>query len=621
MFAEFHFLRPIWLLALFPALVIGLLLYWFRREQSPWHSLIAAHLQPVLLSTKQALQKQPMLLPTLLLCWLISVVALAGPSWHKLPQPAFALKKATVLVLDMSMSMRATDMLPDRLTQQRFKALDLAQQLKEGELGLLSFAGDAFIIAPLTPDHNNISLLIPDLQPEIMPVQGSNLLAALQQADKLLTQAGYPRGDVVVFTDGFDDNSYLAIQKLLNNWPHRLSILGFGTTDGAPIKLANGELLKNGQGAVVLPKLPQQQLASLAKRHGGIYANASIDGQGLADILAQSPLSALDTAEQLQQIKGDQWQDGAIYLVWLLIPILLWQRRFGAMLTLALFMLPMPQVQANTLQWRDLWQTQQQQAEQDYNAGDFTAAKEKFADPLWQGNAAYRAGDYQTAEQAYRHAATERNTPQSWHNLGNSLAQQQRYADAATAYEQALALQPDMAEAADNAKLMQQLLQQQAADNNSDSEQDKQQDSEQQQSSEQDSEQGSNENTDNNSEQNQDNQQSTEQNNNSSQENAEANASQQKEASEQQQDAEQQALEQQKLAEADDTESSNDEQKQQQAAITEAWPDASPEQQQQLNNLLRKVQDDPALLLRNKMYLEYQKRQHQRLPKGVEQQW
>lgn len=617
MFAEFHFLRPIWLLAIIPVILLALLLYAYRRDQSPWHSLIAPHLQPLLLNSQQALKKQPWLFPSLILCWCISVLALAGPSWQKLPQPAFGLKKATVLVLDMSMSMRATDMAPDRLTQQRFLALDFTKQLKEGELGLLSFAGDAFIIAPLTPDHNNISLLIPDLQPEIMPVQGSNLYAALQQADKLLTQAGYPRGDVVVFTDGFDDNSYNDIQKLLNSWPHRLSILGFGTTEGAPVQLANGELLKNTQGAVILPKVPQQQLASLAKRHGGIYANASIDGQGIKQILAQTPLSALDSAEQLQQIQGDQWQDAAIYLVWLLIPLLLWQRRYGSLLTLVIFILPAPAAQA--IEWRDLWQTQQQQARQDYQNGDFAAAKEKFTDPLWQGNAAYRAGDYQTAEQAFNQAATLTNTAEAWHNLGNSLAQQERYADAAKAYEQALAINPELTAAADNAKLMQQLLEQQqqkqqeqqSNNQSSQSDQDKQQQSGQQEQ-QQNSEQDPAENAEDNSTQSQ--QQSeganAEQDPNNNQAQSEANNAQQ--ANEKEQQARQQDTNKDKASE---------EQMQQQAAISEAWPDATPEQQQQLNNLLRKVQDDPALLLRNKMYLEYQKRQHQRLPKGVVQQW
>lgn len=90
--------------------------------------------------------------------------------------------------MDMSMSMRATDLSPDRFTQARFKALDYIDGIKEGELALVSFAGDAFVISPLTQDHNNVRLLLPELSPDIMPVQGSNLEAALLLADQLLKQ-------------------------------------------------------------------------------------------------------------------------------------------------------------------------------------------------------------------------------------------------------------------------------------------------------------------------------------------------------------------------------------------------------------------------------------------------
>ena len=375
MLTDFHFLRPWWLLALLPALLFVLLLYKYRREHSPWHTLIANHLQPALLGSQLMLKKQPLALPALFICWLITVLALAGPSWQKLPQPALAVKKATVLILDMSMSMRATDMVPDRLTQQRFAALDFSNQLKEGELALLSFAGDAFVISPLTPDHNNIRLLVPDLTPEIMPAQGSNLLAALTQADKLLRQAGYPRGDVVVFTDGYDNNSLRDIQDLLNNWPHRLSILGFGSEDGAPVKLENGELLKNSAGGVVLPRLPQQQLATLARQSGGVYVQALATTEPVSALLDLPPLSALDQADANKQIQGDQWQDNAVYLVWLLLPLALWLHKRGA-LTVFVLVLFMPKVEA--FEWSDLWQTQQQKAQQAYQQGDYATAEAAY---------------------------------------------------------------------------------------------------------------------------------------------------------------------------------------------------------------------------------------------------
>ena len=610
MWADFHFLRPWWLLTLVPVLLLCVLLYFYRREQSPWHSVIAPHLQQALLGAQRLLKKQPLALPLLLLCWLISVLALAGPSWQKLPQPAFALKKATVLVLDMSMSMRATDMAPDRLTQLRFAALDYASQLTEGELALLSFAGDAFVISPLTPDHNNIRLLIPDLKPEIMPVQGSNLLAALQQADKLLRQAGYPRGDVVVFTDGYDDNSYREIQDLLNNWSHRLSILGFGSTDGAPVKLESGELLKNASGAVVIPTLPQAQLATLTRRSGGVYAQASITDSGISALLDLAPLTALDQADSSKQIQGDQWQDNAIYLVWLLLPLLLLQRKYSSLLTplLVVCLLPQP---ADAFEWRDLWQTRQQQAEQDYQQGDFSQAQKKFTSPLWQGNAAYRNGDFSAAEQAFRQATEHADSTEAWHNLGNSLAQQQRYEEALAAYQQALAHKADYAPAQQNASLMQQLLQQQQQQEN---QQDKkqQQDGDKQQSSQSDNNNQNEDSADNQSDaQAQSGQQQDEQQEQA--QNTDAQAQQQQQQPHTEQQPEQQAL--------SDSQTDSEANEQQVEAVREAWPNATAEEQQQLDNLLRKVQDDPALLLRNKMYLEYLKRQQQQLPKGAEQQW
>lgn len=604
MLADFHFLRPLWLLSTVPVLLLTMLLYFYRREQSPWHRLIAPHLQQALLGGQQLIKKQPLALPLLLLCWLISSIALAGPSWQKLPQPAYALKKATVLVLDMSMSMRATDMTPDRVTQMRFAALDFTEQLAEGELALLTFAGDAFVISPLTPDHNNIRLLIPDLKPDIMPVQGSNLLAALQQADKLLRQAGYPRGDVVVFTDGFDNNSYRELQDLLNNWPHRLSILGFGSEEGAPVQLENGELLKSATGAVVIPTLPQRQLAALTQRSDGVYMQANNSAEVLDSILTLPPLSALDQADTSKQVQGDQWQDSAIYLVWLLLPLLLLSRKYSSLLCIGIIMVLPPQVEA--VEWRDLWQTRQQQARQDYNEGDYSSAQQKFNQPLWQGNAAYRNGDFKAAEQAFRAAAEQTPTADAFHNLGNSLAQQQRYQQALEAYQQALQQKPDFAPAEQNAALMQQLLQQQEQQKQQNKQEQQQQKGDKQQQQDADSES---------------------QSDNSSESQSDTDAASQQQDGEQPQpdDAgpEQQPQQPQTSESAaepvPDTDTTETEQQQQ--AIHEAWPNATEEEQQQLDNLLRKVQDDPALLLRNKMYLEYLKRQQQRLPTGVDEQW
>ncbi|MDP5141578.1 VWA domain-containing protein [Rheinheimera baltica] len=606
MLSDFHFLRPLWLCAVIPALAFAFMLYFYRREQSPWHHLIAPHLHNALLGGQRLLRKQPLALPLVLICWLVTALALAGPSWQKLPQPAFALKKATVLVLDMSMSMRATDMAPDRLTQMQFAALDFVAQASEGEIALLTFAGDTFIITPLTADPNNIRLLISDLAPEIMPVQGSNMLAALQQADQLLKQAGYPKGDVIVMTDGFDDNSYRDIQDVINNWPHRLSIVGFGTVEGAPVKLKNSTLLKSATGAVVIPKLPQAQLAVLAKSSGGIYVQATTNDDSAEQLLQLPPLIALDEADKQRQIQGDQWHDNAIYLVWLLLPLVLLNQKYSSLLTISVLMLlPHP---ANAVEWRDLWQTKDQQAQQDYREGDFSAAAEKFTDPLWQGNAAYRKGDYVSAERDFKRALELNPSVDALHNLGNSLAQQQRYKEALDAYQQAQQLDNTFAPAKQNAELMQQLLQQQQ----------EQQQQNKQQGENQQSE-GDEQQSDSESQSEKDAGSENEANNSSEQQPSEQDQTS-AETAESKQNTEQQTAEEQAANESDKNidETAPDEHLK---AVHEAWPNASVEEQQQLDSLLRKVQDDPALLLRSKMYQEYLKRQQQRLPKGVDEQW
>lgn len=608
--ADFHLLRPLWLLALVPAFVLWLLLRSYRQQQSAWQRVIAPHLQPLMLSGQLLLKRQPLALPILLLCWLLTVLALAGPSWQKQPQPAFTLNKATVLIVDMSISMRATDMTPDRFSQQRFKALDFIDDLAEGELALISFAGDAFVISPLTPDFNNVRLLLNELKPELMPVQGSNVEAALDQADNLLRQAGQSYGDVVLFTDGFAPGDYAKIMQRLDNWPHRLSVLAFGSEQGAPVQLEDGQLLKDMRGAVVIPKVPLAQLAAITRKGRGSFAVAGSDSSDLNQLLSGINSQYQQQAEQAGQFAGDLWQDNAIYLVWLLLPLALYLAKRAPVLVL-LPLCYLPGTEASV--WRDLWQTPAQQAITDYQQQDYLSAQQKFADPLWQGNAAYRLQDYAGAEQAFNQAVQQQPSADAYANLGNSLAMQQKYEQALASYQQALTLDAEHSQASKNAELIKQLQQQQQ---NQQQQQSKQQNGDQQQDGGQPSadDQESSPESDGSSEDQ--GQSDAEQNNTGEEQTALGQTPEQQQAG---QPAEEQAADQAELAEQQQQQELLDNEQQQ--AIREMWPNANQEEQQQLDNLLRKVQDDPGLLLRNRMNLEYQKRRQHALPKGVVQEW
>lgn len=601
MFADFHFIRPFWLLALLPAALFWCLLRFYRQDSSPWQQLIAPHLQAVVLLGQQLQRTQPWAMPLLAGCWLVSVLALSGPSWQKMPQPALTVPKATVLLMDMSLSMRATDMTPDRLTQQRFKALDLIDQVKEGDLALISYAADAFVISPLTPDHNNIRLQIPTLRPELMPAQGSNVLAAIKLAGELLQQAGYPTGEVILFTDGFDHDSFHDIQQVLNNWPYRLSVLAFGQADGAVVRLENGELLKSRQGAVVVPRVPLSQLQAFAQQGGGTFLQASADNSDLQTLVNRQRDSQAKHQPQ-HTLSGDQWRDNAVYLVWLLLPFALWlARRAPVLVLLPALYLPT----ADAISLRDVWETKQQQAIKDYQQQQFDSAREKFNDPLWQGNAAYRAGHYAAAADAYRQATTRAPSAASWHNLGNALAMQQDYQAALDAYEQALTLQPDDVATQANAALMQQHLEQQRAEQQSGDEQGEDPQAAEPQNGEGDGESSANAAAEDGAQQD-----------SAGQSEAQASDAPQQPAEQQPADAEQQGQEQQ----ASQTEHNPDAEENATSIIEQRWPNATAEEEQALENLLRKVQDDPGILLRNRMQLEYQKRRTQP-SSGARQEW
>lgn len=611
MFSDFHFLRPM-LLLLLP--VVALLAYWLWRYQpnhNAWQAWVSAHLQQLLLTDRQQQRhsRQHFWLALLLLSG--ALLAAAGPSWQKIPQPAFQLNRATVLVMDMSLSMLATDAKPNRLAQAKFKALDFASQLGEGELALVSFAADAFVISPLTPDHNNIKLLLPNLSPEIMPAQGSNVAEALRLADQLLQQAGYPKGDIVLMTDGFSANHYQQLRDQLNQFPHRISVLAFGSAEGAPIQLSSGELLKDQRGQIVLPKVAFTQLRSLAELTGGVYSHNTFDTSDVASLLSLQPLDLLQQSSDKANMMGDQWQDAGVYLTWLLLPLALWLGKRSQLLLLLCCLWQPNTVRAFEFNWQDLWQTKQQQAQTAYQQQDYASARQKFSQPLWQGNAAYRAGDYAAAAEHYR----QDNSAAGQFNLGNSLAQQQQYAEALAAYQQALKQQPDFAKAEQNARLMEKLLaeqqdnqQQQPSDGQ---QQGEQQSGEQQQQQSQSEQQQSGQPQQGEQQQGQDN---AGQQDNPEQANSESAAKQQQEPQPAQ--AKPEPADSQQAAGSEQAEGQP-----QEKAVTQAWPNASAEQTQQLDSLMRKVQDDPALLLRNKMLLEYQKRQQQRLPQGEEQEW
>ena len=615
--ADFHFIRPLWLLAIIALIFALYLLKKYRVNQSGWHQLLPAHLAKILVDGSTKSQSLSLTLPFVI--GLLAIVALAGPTWKKLPQPVYQLARGSVMIMDMSYSMYATDLSPNRLTRARYKAIDLLDQLNEGEIGLIAYAGDAFTISPLTEDINNIKLLLPSLSPDLMPALGSNPFSALTLANDMLKNAGHIEGDIYWFTDGIDNEDLQDITQWSSNHPYRLNIMGIGTLEGAPIKLTNGELMKDDSGAIVIPKLTEKALKGAANRGNGYYARMTNSSDDIKYLVSQ-PIVQDDDKKSESAQTGDQWQEFGPYVLLLVLPLVLGYFRRGNLLAIipCLFLLtPSQPVHADF--WTDLWKTKDQQGQTHFNKDEFEQAAEQFENPQWQGSAHYQAGNYEEALAAFQKG----NDAQSLYNQGNALAKLQKLEEAIEAYDNALKMNPDHADAKANKALLEKLKQQQdqqqqdqdssenkdKQENNDQENQDQQSQESQKQDGDQQQDQQEQENNEQQqSDQSQDQEQESDQDNQSEQQQNEQKSQEQKEQEEKEAQAQQQK---------DEAAEQNEEQQEAQAIKAQQ----EKETEQKHKQLLNKVTDDPYLLLRNKMQLEYQKRRQDRSSVGVKKKW
>ena len=602
---SFHFLRPLWLLAIPAMLPVLWLALRSRAASSAWQRVCDPELLAALISRGEV---APSRWPGVMLALggSVACVAAAGPTWERLPQPAYDSPSSSVLVVNLSASMDATDVAPSRLGRARFELTDALAGLADEHLALVIFSEEPFTVTPLADDPAVIGAQVPVLETSLMPGSGTRVDRAIDHAAELLSRAGAMNGRILLISDSAGDEPQEAVDAAARAAAAgvRVSVLGVGTEGGAPVPARQG-FARDPLGNPITVRLEREALEQIARAGHGHFALATADDSDLHAVMpASEPLPGFGGELTPSGVRTDVWRDmGAALLA---IPLLLAPFAFRKGWASALLLVAVAggavtvPTDAYAAGWDDMWSRPDQQGAQAFAAGRPADAAKLFEDPAWRAAALYRAQDYAgAAESLQGQEGTE-----ARYNLGNALARAGQLEQALAAYDEALAAQPDHQDARFNRDLVAKLLEQQKQ------EQQQEQDPQQQQDGQQQNEQSQPQDSQSQKDQKDQADQQDQQGQSGQPEQAAQSEAEKEKQQAQQQAEEQKAEQEQKQAEAQQGEKGEPKGPQQAASAPPEGPQS--ERELALEQWLNRIPDDPGGLLREKLRRQYAERRYGR---------
>ncbi len=334
----------------------------------------------------------------------------------------------TVIALDVSNSMKAEDVTPNRLDRAKMMMENLVDKFTDDKIALIVFAGDAFVQLPITSDYVSAKMFLNDISPAMIASQGTDIARAIEMGTHSFTsQEGIGRA-IIVITDGEDhEGGAVEAAQKAKKLGMRVFVLGIGSPSGAPVPDGQGGYMKDNSGNTVMSALNEDMCKQVAEAGGGAYIH--VENNSNAQEQLNSELAKLSQKEMESVVYSDydeQFQAfGLIALLLLIAEVCLLECRSPLFKNVSLFSRKKRIVTITALVF--LSSTAFAQTDRQY---------------VRDGNKAFRAGDYANAEVAYR-KAVEKNprNPQAVFNLGNALFAQKKDSAAVQQYEQAAKLE------------------------------------------------------------------------------------------------------------------------------------------------------------------------------------
>ncbi|MDA7817998.1 VWA domain-containing protein [Sulfurimonas sp.] len=418
-----------------------------------------------------------------LIIGLLMIVALAEPVIKDGVVKIKAKSADIMIALDISDSMLAEDVYPNRLELAKQKALTLLDESPNERIGVVAFAKNSYLVSPLSFDSSAVAFLLKQLDTSSITEKGTDFLSVLNVVSK--AQAKKEKKYLLILSDGGDKNDFSAEIEMAKDEGIKVFILGVGTKKGAPIKLSDGSFIKH-KGDIIVSKL-NKAIVDLATKTGGVYIQSTTSSEDIKTMFRE--ITRLSDEKELKSEEIPRYTQLFYYplgfaLFLLLFALSSFRKKSSHTLAITLLLVSFSElhVEASMLDFLDLSKAKEAYENGNYEesanlyksyANDTSSAEANYN----TGNSYYKQEKYDEALEAYTKAnfSSAEHRARNFSNIGNTHvknAKEDSLQKAVEAYEESLKLKEDK-ETRENLEEVKKLIEKQKEDSKDDKDQDK----------------------------------------------------------------------------------------------------------------------------------------------------
>ncbi|MEE2742513.1 MAG: VWA domain-containing protein [Bdellovibrionota bacterium] len=454
-FANLHYL---WFLTIIPLLVV-FYIWAFRKKKKLIELFVSEELKDRLLQGFSP-RRQKLKATLLIIAVFFSILALIRPKWGFHWEEVSRRGVDIIVALDVSESMLAKDVSPNRLERAKREIIDLLNMMQGDRIGLVAFAGTSFLQSPLTLDYGAVRIFLDELDTDLIPVPGTAIGEAIKKSTEAFDTKNKKSRVLILITDGEDHlGAPLEMAKKASEAGIKIYTIGIGKLEGAPIPdRRRGGFKKDSNGNVVLTQLDESTLQKMALNTGGSYVRSITGDLDLEkiykDITKKVEAKELVSGKRKRFEERFQWPLMMALLI-LILEVFVKERKkqktiLGPMAILCLFLGTTNPLKAAP------WDSKRKTAEEQYEKKNYNGALKDFLEAQVSepkdlelkyntANSYYKMKDFEKAHKLFESTAKKGDkdlSARSYYNLGNTSYRMGRLKEAVDFYKKTLELKP-----------------------------------------------------------------------------------------------------------------------------------------------------------------------------------